>query len=197
MEPFFIGEVSMFAGNFAPRGWAFCEGQLLSIAQYTALFSILGTTYGGDGRTTFALPDLRGRIPVGTGTGAGLSTWTLGEKGGAEETTLSLMQMPYHNHIAQISTMPEATMEVSADLATEATPAPMNEVGAPQTTDGNPINGYVSGAPDVTMSVNSFQGVSGTVTLSNTGDNQPYNNMMPSAVINFIIALQGMYPSRS
>ncbi|MFY1113097.1 MAG: tail fiber protein, partial [Methanosarcinaceae archaeon] len=96
-EPF-IGEIRMFAGNFAPRGWAFCDGQLLPISQNTALFSILGTTYGGDGRTTFGLPDLRGRVPVHAGSGPGLSTVRLGDTGGAETVTLSQAQMPSHNH---------------------------------------------------------------------------------------------------
>src|SRR4051794_10683767 len=97
-EPF-IGEVIMFAGNFAPRGWALCQGQLLSIAQNTALFSILGTTYGGNGQTTFALPDLRGRVPLGQGQGPGLSSYVLGEVAGNENVTLISTQMPQHNHL--------------------------------------------------------------------------------------------------
>jgi microcystin-dependent protein len=96
-EPF-IGEIRMFGGTFAPRGWALCDGQLLSISTYTSLFSILGTTYGGDGRTTFALPDLRGRAPIHAGTGPGLSPKTLGQKGGTQTETLSIVQMPSHNH---------------------------------------------------------------------------------------------------
>ncbi|NNF56787.1 MAG: phage tail protein [Rhodothermaceae bacterium] len=93
----------LFAGNFAPRGWAFCDGQLLAISQYTALFSILGTTYGGDGRTTFGLPDLRGRVPIGPGTGPGLSNRPLGARGGAEQVTLSVTQLASHAHITQKS----------------------------------------------------------------------------------------------
>ena len=96
-EPF-IGEISMFAGNFAPRGWAFCEGQLLPIAQNQSLFSILGTTYGGDGRTTFGLPDMRGRVSIHPGTGPGLTNYRLGNKGGSETTTLTTNQLPSHNH---------------------------------------------------------------------------------------------------
>ena len=96
----FIGQITLFAGNFAPRGWAFCNGQLLSIAQNTALFSILGTTYGGNGQTTFALPDLRGRVPVHAGQGPGLSNYDLGQQGGAESVTLTTAQMPAHTHPA-------------------------------------------------------------------------------------------------
>src|SRR6478672_10112699 len=96
-EPF-LAEIIMFAGNFAPRGWAFCQGQILSIAQNTALFSLLGTTYGGNGQTTFALPDLRGRVPVGTGQGPGLSNYDLGQVSGSESVTLTVSQMPAHNH---------------------------------------------------------------------------------------------------
>src|SRR4026209_391528 len=101
-EPF-LGEIVMFAGNFAPRGWALCNGQILSIAQNTALFSILGTTYGGNGQTTFGLPDLRSRVPVGQGQGPGLSPWTLGEQNGFENVTLSATQMPAHNHLEEVS----------------------------------------------------------------------------------------------
>src|SRR5213083_1523824 len=101
-EPF-IGEIVMFGGNFAPRGWAFCNGQLLAIAQNTALFSILGTTYGGDGQTTFALPDLRGRSPVHAGQGPGLSTYARGEQGGTEQVTLRAVELPPHNHILYAS----------------------------------------------------------------------------------------------
>jgi len=101
MEPL-IGQIMMFAGNFAPRGWAFCEGQLLAINQYQALFSILGTTYGGDGRTTFGLPDLRGRVPMHPGNGPGLSSKRLGQKGGSETNTLNVSQLPSHNHLSLI-----------------------------------------------------------------------------------------------
>src|SRR5687767_11620624 len=103
MDAPFIGTVVLFAGNFAPRGWAFCAGQILSIAQNTALFSILGTTYGGNGQTTFALPDLRGRVPMGTGQGPGLQNYVLGEAVGVEHVTLNTTQMPAHNHLVEVS----------------------------------------------------------------------------------------------
>ena len=108
MEPF-IGQIIMFAGNFAPRGWAFCDGQLLPISQNTALFSILGTTYGGDGRTTFALPDLRGRVPMHAGHGPGLSSRRIGEKGGQESVTLTIAEMPSHTHSALSSSTIDPT----------------------------------------------------------------------------------------
>ena len=104
----YIGEIILFAGNFAPRGWAFCQGQILSIAQNTALFSILGTTYGGNGQTTFALPDLRGRVPVGTGQGPGLPSVNLGEQAGEPAHTLIATEMPAHNHPAQADQLPAA-----------------------------------------------------------------------------------------
>jgi microcystin-dependent protein len=105
MEPF-VGEISLFAGNFAPRGWAFCDGQLLPVNQNDALFSLLGTTYGGDGRTTFGLPDYRGRAAVGYGTGLGLSPWSLGQMAGSEQTTLSTAQLPSHAHDFDPSVVP-------------------------------------------------------------------------------------------
>lgn len=114
----FIGEIKMFAGNFAPRTWAFCEGQLLPIAQNTALFSILGTTYGGDGRTTFGLPDLRGRAPIGPGNGPGLSSYRLGQKGGAETFTLTTANMPMHAHsIPTFAVDPNATTFTQGNTA--------------------------------------------------------------------------------
>ena len=169
-EPF-IGEISMFAGNFAPRGWAFCEGQLLPISQNSALFSLLGTTYGGDGRTTFALPDLRGRVPMHPGTGPGLSNYRLGQKGGAETTTLTVAQLPSHSHPIQ---------------ANEKSPTindPKNAVMA----NLGPIPGiYARDAGTITMKP-----------TGNTGGNQSVDIRQPYCTVNYIIALQGVYPSRN
>ncbi|MBN2236652.1 MAG: phage tail protein [Bacteroidales bacterium] len=169
----FIGEVKMFAGNFAPRGWAICDGSILSIAQNTALFSILGTTYGGDGRTTFALPDLRSRVPVGTGTGPGLSEFRLGSKAGSETVTLSVNQLPAHNHT-------------------------INAVS----TDGNKSNpsGYLPAStklldPEYSDASADVQMASSMV--GNTGGNQAVNINQPSLTINFIICVQGVFPSRN
>ena len=165
MDPF-IGEIIMFGGNFAPRGWALCEGQLLSISQNTALFSILGTTYGGDGRTTFGLPDLRGRAPIGAGNGPGLTPRPLGQKTGAETTLLQASNLPPHNHTASLNVSgSDATQSAATANATIAT-------------------------PDVTLNASSVQ-------TGKTGGGQPANNMQPVQVVNYIIALQGVYPSRN
>jgi microcystin-dependent protein len=180
-EPF-IGEIIMFGGNFAPRSWALCDGQLLPIAQNTALFSILGTTYGGDGRTTFALPGLRGRVPVHAGSGPGLSTRRLGEKGGSETNTLTVNNMPSHNHGVS------ATLRCNGS-AGNANTAPGNSISNDA---GVSSATYSTSAPNADMSAGSIN-----VSQSNVGANQAVNNMQPFLAINFIIALQGIYPSRS
>ena len=174
-EPF-VGEIRMFAGNFAPRGWAFCDGQLLAVSQNDALFSLLGTVYGGDGRTTFGLPDVRGRIPLHQGTGPGLSPRRLGAKGGAEKVTLTVNQIPSHNHNITVSDQPSV----------EKTP-----VG---TQLGVPIS--ASGAP------RPFYGTEGSSNLGSSaftteGGSRAHTNLMPFLCINFIIALVGIYPSRN
>ena len=166
----------MFGGNFAPRGWAFCNGQLLAISQNTALFSILGTTYGGDGRTTFGLPDLRGRVPVHSGNGSagpGLTPRPLGQKSGAETNTLNVNQLPSHNHTASLPAKEEANTET-----------PNGHVIA-----GAGFDGFGT-APDNGINMAPF-------TTGNTGGNQSLNNMQPYQCVNFIIALQGIFPSRS
>lgn len=163
-EPF-IGEIRMFGGNFAPRGWAFCHGQLLPINDNQALFSLLGTTYGGDGRSTFQLPDLRGRVPVGQGQGPGLSARQLGEQFGQEQVTLTTAQIPAHTH----------TTEHTLPLTNPA--APMAEKA-------------VAYNPDPAAAVTQIQSAS-------TGGGQPFSASQPSIGINYIIALMGIYPSRS
>ena len=165
-EPF-LGEIVMFAGNFAPRGWAFCNGQLLPISQNTALFSILGTTYGGNGQTTFALPDLRGRAPVHAGQGPGLSNYALGESTGVESITLTTGQMPAHQH-AQPATNAE-----------EGTNRPSNAVPAK--------GGVYAGATDGTT----------LAPTTTAGSSQPHSNIQPVLAVNFIIALEGIFPSRN
>ena len=171
VEPF-IGEIIMFGGNFAPRGWAFCDGQLLPISENTALFSILGTTYGGDGRTTFGLPDLRGRVTIHPGTGSGLTPRLLGEMGGQERVTLTTDQIPAHNH------------EIKA-LKTEGDSSSPEGNFPAKSGQGDPDYNTDS---DATMNSNAIE---------NTGGNQPHNNMPPFQSINFIIALQGIFPSRN
>jgi microcystin-dependent protein len=174
-EPY-IGQIILFAGNFAPKGWAFCEGQILSIAQNTALFSILGTTYGGNGQTTFALPDLRGRVPIQPGQGPGLSPYTLGEMSGVENVNLLITQIPAHNHMLE------------ASGAQGDSPSPSGAVPA-VTVDPNsqqPLNSYAS-TPNTTMA---------PASVSLVGGSQPHTNVQPYLAINFIIATEGIFPSR-
>ena len=179
MNPF-IGQILMVAFNFAPVGWALCNGQLLSIAQNTALFSLLGTTYGGDGKTTFALPNLQSRVPVHQGQGSGLSPYVIGNVGGTENVTLLATQMPSHNHLINVNntpgTGPDPTTKIQAEAAT----------GDPR----NPtlISQFTAAAPTGTMA---------PTTVSMTGGGQPHANIQPYLTINFIIALQGIFPSRN
>lgn len=174
-EPF-IGEIRMFAGNFAPRNWATCDGQTLPISQNTALFSILGTTYGGDGRTTFALPDLRGRAPIHYGRGNGLTPRDIGEAGGSDSVTLTQAQMPSHNH----------TLNAAVDPGDVK--APGENVSLARSTGGL-VYGTEPGTNLVELS-------SSSLTPSNPGAPQPHNNLQPSLALTFIIALAGVYPSR-
>ena len=183
MDPF-IGEIIMFGGNFAPRGWALCEGQLLPLNQNQALFAILGTTYGGDGRTTFGLPDLRGRVPMGNGNGPGLTSRGLGQKSGAENVTLTTAQIPSHTHTASTTSTLKATSNSGN------TNAPAGNVLA---NDGNDRI-YRNEAPNVDMST---AAIDSSTTLGNTGNGQAVNNMQPYQVVNFIIAVTGIFPSRN
>ncbi len=172
MDPF-IGQIIMFGGNFAPRGWALCDGQLLQISQFQALFSILGTTYGGDGRTTFGLPDLRGRVSVHPGNGPGLSSYNLGQKGGAEQVTLNTTQIPAHNHLVSC---------VSAN----------GNQGAPA---GHIPAGESVAAASVWSDANA-DGTMKSSMIQNTGGNKQHENRQPYQAVNYIIALTGVFPSR-
>lgn len=172
MEPF-IGEIKMFGGNFAPRGWALCDGQLLSIASNSALFSILGTIYGGDGVSTFGLPDMRGRVSVHAGNGPGLSPRSLGEKGGQETVTLTTQQVPSHTHTAIASGGGAHSASPEGSLAADS---------------GEGVPAYGTDDPKVNMD-------SGAI--GNTGGGQPHPNLQPFVTVNFIVALQGVYPSRN
>ncbi len=172
-EPF-VAEIRIFAGNFAPRGWAFCNGQLLPIAQNTALFSLIGTTYGGDGRTTTALPDLQGRAPMHPGRGPGLTSRRLGQKGGVETVTLSEAQMPNHTH----------TFQASSDVPDSGQPG--NSVAA---TPGGRGGAALYGTSNVVDQ--------DSRTVNSVGGSQSHNNLQPFITINYIIALVGLYPSRS
>ncbi len=171
-EPF-IGEIRMFAGTFAPRNWAYCDGTLLQVSQYEALYSLLGTIYGGDGRTTFGLPDLRGRIPIHAGSGPGLTTRSLGAKSGAETETLTVNQLPSHTH------------QLVATSATGNSDTPTGRQLAKPEFD----NFYTDEVhADTTLT---------SEAVASTGSAASVSNLMPTLCVHFIIALLGIYPSRT
>jgi microcystin-dependent protein len=176
----YLAVLWMFAGNFAPRGWAFCMGQLLAIAQNTALFSLLGTTYGGNGQTTYALPDLRGRVPVGAGQGPGLPTINLGEMAGSPTRTLTINEIPVHNH----------TITVQAVNTAGTTHTPGSATSLAQLVDSrsNPLNVYSTAAANTSIP----GGLSGTA-----GGSQPHSIMQPYLGMNYVICLEGIFPSRN
>lgn len=176
-EPF-IAEIRIFAGNFAPRGWAFCNGQLLPITQNTALFSLIGTTYGGDGRSTTGLPNLQGRVPMHPGRGPGLKARRLGEKGGAETNTLKPAQLPPHKH----------TIGVVDDATAGGGDATGSIFGMPGRNGSPPPYHAADDSNMVALDASA---------IADAGANQGYNHMQPFLTLNFIIALVGQYPSRS
>ncbi|HTW81574.1 MAG TPA: tail fiber protein [Terracidiphilus sp.] len=174
----FLAEIRMFPFNFQPQGWAFCNGQLLSISQNTALFSLLGTTYGGDGRTNYALPNLQGSAPLQQGQGPGLSLYYLGQTGGQVTVTMLMSEIPLHSH--PINCIDGTRVHGQAGQPNNATLVK---------TSGSPPNAYTSGATqNQTMSQSM---------VSPVGGNLPHNNLMPYLALNFCIALQGIYPPRS
>jgi microcystin-dependent protein len=171
-EPF-VGEIRMFAGNFAPRAWAFCDGQLLAVSQNDALFSLLGTIYGGDGRTTFGLPDMRGRLPMHAGTGPGLSQRRLGSKLGTEKETLTVNQLASHSHSLEGSNVQGSSATPKGSFAKDAASS----------------NLYSTSLTGITTSLSPNM-------VTNTGGSRDHANTMPYLCIHFIIALFGIYPSR-
>ncbi|MGF2411500.1 phage tail protein [Ferruginibacter sp.] len=173
MQDPFIGNVILFGGTFAPVGWATCDGSLLAIAENDALFSLIGTTYGGDGQTTFALPDLRSRIPIHQGQGPGLSTYIMGQQAGVETVTLSPGQIPAHSHAA-----------LSNSGAADSTDPTNNFLGTQST-----LQEYIPGA--------SANAVMNAAAISFTTGGQPHDNIMPSIALNYIIALEGIYPQQN
>lgn len=203
-EPF-IGEIRMVGFNFAPRGWAFCQGQIISIAQNTALFSLLGTLYGGNGQTTFGLPDLRGRSPVGMGQGPGLSDITQGEMSGTENVTLLTSNMPAHNHLvpsasASVSVSGQVAMPASSNSAGVA--SPVNAVPAAGANGGRPFSLYNSSQNGSDTLAPFNVTLNGSATVPNnetgvTGSNIPVSLRNPFIGINFVIALEGIFPSRN
>lgn len=170
----FLGEIRMFGGNYAPNGWALCNGQILSIQENSALFSILSTMYGGNGQTTFALPNLQGRVPIGMGQGQGLSPYVEGQMGGAEQVTLTAQQMPAHSHSVQAT-------------ETSSTSDPKGAVPAHPLVSSAPASPYGASPDGTTMN---------SAMIASAGGNQPVSIVQPYLAVNYIIALQGIYPSR-
>jgi len=192
-EPF-IGEISIFAGNYAPVNWQFCDGTLLSIAEYQALFSVIGTSFGGDGQTTFAVPDLRGRAAMGTGTGPGLTPRTIGESQGAESVTLLTANLPAHTHNTNVELI--AGVGAITDAGSVSSPANGAVLASGYDVQvKTAINNYTS----TTGATVTLGGATATAqaTFATAGLGGPHNNMMPFTAINYIIALDGIYPSRS
>jgi microcystin-dependent protein len=173
MDPF-VGQLLLVPYNFAPKGWAFCAGQIMAISQNTALFSLLGTTYGGDGKSTFALPNLQGMIPIGSGQGPGLSLYDLGQTGGADSVTLLTTEIPAHTHIA----------ESMGGRGTTTATSPIGNFLADGVADYAPANSPVNSSLNPQA-------------VSVIGSSAPHNNLMPYLTLNWIIALQGVFPARS
>lgn len=177
-EPF-IAQIKVYGTNFPPRGWAHCNGQLMPIAQNTALFSLIGTTYGGNGQTTFGLPDLRGRAAMHPGHGPGLTPRVLGEVSGSENVTLTINELPAHNHGVQATTVLGNTADPAGAVLARGNFSQQGSSGA--------VPLYSNDAPNTVMAQ----------TLGIAGNNQPHDNMMPSLTLNYCIALQGIFPSRN
>lgn len=171
----FIGEIRMFGGSFAPAGWAFCAGQLMPISENDALFTLIGTTYGGDGQETFGLPDLQGRVPVHQGTGKSLSTYVLGEEGGVESVTLSTNQIPTHTH-------PVIVTNTSQQLS------PQNAMFATATSSQAGVLAYDANPPTTPLVNTTIQGAGGS---------QPHGNIQPTLCISYIISLFGVFPTQN
>lgn len=198
----FIGEIRLFGFNFNPRDWNFCAGALLPIAQNSTLFSLLGTTYGGDGRTTFALPDLRGRIPMHKGRHPGSSfDWQMGQMSGSETHTLTINELANHSHIASFTATggKEAEVLVSTDSATQNTPTDGSylAVNAKGRDPGEQIYRENAGSGTVKLGGVSGGGGDGSVTVNATGKSNAFSLIQPVLAMNYSIAMVGLYPSRS
>ena len=195
MDNLYLGEIILFAGNFPPRSTAYCNGQLLSIAQNQALFSLLGTTYGGDGRTTFALPDLRGRVPVHPGTGPGLTTRKLGQRTGQETHILSINEMPQHNHLA---TLDNGSASIKINTGDGTTNDPVgNFLAKGVTPAAGPLAANVANIYATTSNSTMPGDLAGSPTIGMTGGSLAHNNMQPWLGVHYIICTNGMYPSRN
>ncbi|MBN2773644.1 MAG: tail fiber protein [Prolixibacteraceae bacterium] len=172
----YLGEVKLFAGNYPPAGWVYCQGQILAIAQYQALYSVVGTTYGGNGTTSFGIPNLCGRVPLGPGTGTGLTPHVIGQGGGHERVALTTNDLPAHNHSVKCDT--------TSSLA-QSSNDPEGRIPA-KTTSGNAYGTSETGNPEMKADM-----------INNTGGNQSHENMQPWLCINYIMCVEGMYPPRS
>jgi microcystin-dependent protein len=172
----FIGEIRMFAGNFAPAGWVFCDGQLMPISENDALFTLIGTTFGGDGQETFGIPDLRGRVPIHAGTAKSGSTYVLGEAGGVESVTLTTNQMPTHTHLALAASTGQVASPSGAVLAAATSTQTGMKIYSTVVTPNTPINGS---------------------SISPSGGSQPHDNIQPTLAISFILSLFGIFPTQN
>jgi len=214
-ENAWLGEINYVGFNFTPKDWASCNGQIIPISQNQALYSLLGTTYGGDGRTNFALPDMRGRVPIHQGQGVGLQTYPLGYRGGLEATNMSIPQLPAHSHDNN-ATSKSTSVSVVAAGATATSTLHVNDGAGNATPTGNYLAGkvgltkiYTSAAPNADLNAGSvtttLSGVdistttqtTTTVTVGNTGSSKPFSIMQPFLVVNCVIAMDGTYPSRN
>jgi len=197
-----VGQIMLFGGNYAPRGWAFCDGQLLSISEYPTLYSVIGTYYGGDGTTTFGLPDLRGRAAIGAGYGPGLSPYQVGQMGGSEYTLLTHANLPSHSHAAAISGTATATGAIrTSDTATQASPdgaypAPLTASFGGEHVEakgyGTVPSGNTMASDDLNVDLSSV-----SVATGNTGGGEPVYHLQPYTATRYIIALDGVYPARN
>lgn len=178
----YIATVTVFAGNFAPRSWMFCQGQLLSIAEYTTLYALIGTTYGGDGQETFGLPDFRGRRAIHIGQGAGLSIYVLGQIGGSEQTSLLTTNLPIHNHLTPVLT---GTPQGSTDTTGVDTPTSLTVPASGATLYGAPAG----------VAMGSYSG--NAITQPGGGNSLPVPTIAPYLAMNYIIAVEGIFPSRN
>lgn len=193
MDDAYTSEIRLWAANFAPRNWAFCQGQIMDISQHQALFALIGTTYGGNGRTTFALPDLRGRIPRGTGTGPGLQPVLLGSQQGYENMTLTQLELPTHNHAVINNLSVDGNVQVS--------------VNSEEGEEGDPNGNYLAGTNDTGYSdeagsgqlagVTSQYSFGGSISTQDTGSGRSFPLLNPSTGLNFIICLDGVFPQRN
>jgi microcystin-dependent protein len=183
MSDAYVGEIRLFAGNYATENWHICDGSLLNIQAFPALYALIGTTYGGDGQTTFGLPDLRGRVPVGQGQGTNLTARVLGQKGGSSTVTLTQSQMPAHTHSFSASTVTATTPTLAASGSGFATPI---STGADGPVVAYAPSALVTSAENVNLGSNAIS--------ASSGGGQPHNNLMPYEAINYIIAVQGLFP---